>query len=401
MSDLKRVDDVTWEIPPTGGMRVPGRIFASDALMEVAAGDGHPASGQRRPSAGIVEASFAMPDIHWGYGFPIGGVAATDIDDGGWSRRRVGFDICCGVRLLASDLTVDDFRRHRDAIMANLDARIPRGPGTGAIAPESLVPKVLSEGAAAAVEAGYGWEEDLERCEERGTSQGGDPAAISEKAMTRGRGQLGSLGAGNHFLEVQYVDRVVDPEAAEVFGLREGAVTVMIHCGSRGLGHQTCTDHLRLMGQAMARHGITVPDRQLACVPVRSEEGSDYMAALAAASNSPGPTATSSPTPPGSRSPTLSGSRPAKSECASSSTSPTTSPRSSGTRWEGPSSSCACIARAPHVRSGRATPPCPRTSARWASPSSSPDRWEPPRGCCAGSRATRRSTLRPTAPAGS
>lgn len=287
MSDLKRVDDVTWEIPPTGGMRVPGRIFASDALMEVAAmGEATQQVANVAHLPGIVEASFAMPDIHWGYGFPIGGVAATDIDDGGVvSPGGVGFDICCGVRLLASDLTVDDFRRHRDAIMANLDARIPRGPGTGAIAPESLVPKVLSEGAAAAVEAGYGWEEDLERCEERGTSQGGDPAAISEKAMTRGRGQLGSLGAGNHFLEVQYVDRVVDPEAAEVFGLREGAVTVMIHCGSRGLGHQTCTDHLRLMGQAMARHGITVPDRQLACVPVRSEEGSDYMAALAAASN--------------------------------------------------------------------------------------------------------------------
>ena len=287
MTDLKRVGDVVWEIPPSGGMRVPGRIFASDALMEVVAlGEAAQQVANVAHLPGIVEASFAMPDIHWGYGFPIGGVAATAVDDGGVvSPGGVGFDICCGVRLLTSNLTVEEFQRHREAIMANLDARIPRGPGTGAIAPASLVPAVLSKGAAAAVEAGYGWEEDLERCEERGTSAGGDPSAISDKAMTRGRGQLGSLGAGNHFLEVQAVDEIVDPEAAETFGLRQGTVTVMIHCGSRGLGHQTCTDHLRLMGTAMARHGISVPDRQLACVPVRSEEGEAYMAALAAASN--------------------------------------------------------------------------------------------------------------------
>lgn len=266
---------------------MPGRIFASDALMEVVAlGEAAQQVANVAHLPGIVDASFAMPDIHQGYGFPIGGVAATDVEnDGVVSPGGVGFDICCGVRLLGSELTVEEFSRHRDAIMANLDARIPRGPGTGAIAPASLVPRVLSEGAAAAVEAGYGWPEDLERCEERGASAGADRSALSERAMARGRGQLGSLGAGNHFLEVQYVDEVVDPKAAEVYGLREGTVTVMIHTGSRGLGHQTCTDHLRRMGSAMARHGISVPDRQLACVPVRSAEGSAYMTALATASN--------------------------------------------------------------------------------------------------------------------
>ncbi|MFQ5524226.1 MAG: RtcB family protein, partial [Acidimicrobiia bacterium] len=165
------------------------------------------------------------------------------------------------------------------------DRRIPRGAGKGAIAPGHHVPEVLKRGAVAVVEHGYGWEEDLERCEERGTSTGADPAAISGRALSRGMGQLGSLGAGNHFLEVQVVDEVHDSEAAAVFGLAEGMVVVMIHCGSRGLGHQTCTDQLRRMGEAMSRHGIVVPDRQLACVPVQSREGENYLGAMAASAN--------------------------------------------------------------------------------------------------------------------
>ncbi len=285
--ELKRTSDVTWEILPTGGMRVPGRVFASEPLLVKAREDRavqQVANVAHLP--GIVEASMAMPDIHWGYGFPIGGVAATDIAAGGVvSPGGVGFDICCGVRLLASSYTVEDFEARRNEIMAELDARIPRGLGKGAIASRGLVTDVLTKGARAVLDAGYGWEDDLERCEERGTSPGADPKAISQKALDRGGGQLGSLGAGNHFLEIQLVDRIEDATAAEVFGLATGMVVVMIHCGSRGLGHQTCTDQLRLMGAAMGRHGISVPDRQLACVPVRSAEGEEYLGAMAAAAN--------------------------------------------------------------------------------------------------------------------
>lgn len=285
--DMQRISEVAWELLATDKMAVPGIVFASSALMEVI--EQEEALNQVRNVAqlpGIRRASYAMPDIHWGYGFPIGGVAATAVDDGGVvSPGGVGFDICCGVRLLASDFTADDFARNRDRIMDSLDRRIPRGIGQGAIAPESLAPAVLERGAAAALDAGYGWPGDLDRCEEQGTSAGADPASVTDHALTRGRTQLGSLGSGNHFLEVQYVEEIVDPKAADAFGLSEGMVTVMIHCGSRGLGHQTCTDHVRLMGPAMARHGISVPDRQLACVPVRSKEGEAYMKAMATSAN--------------------------------------------------------------------------------------------------------------------
>jgi tRNA-splicing ligase RtcB len=285
--EYRRISEMTWEIPATGGMAVPGIIFASEALMTLVREER--AAEQVCNVAylpGIRRASFAMPDIHWGYGFPIGGVAATEVAAGGVvSPGGVGFDICCGVRLLASNLTEDDFEAHREAIMGQLDRRIPRGIGRGSIAPAALVPDVLSRGAAAALEAGYGWPGDLERCEEQGVSSGADPSAVSEHAVARGRAQLGSLGAGNHFLEIQVVDRLVDLRTAELFGLAEGMLVVMLHCGSRGLGHQTCTDQLRLMGAAMSRHGITVPDRQLACVPVESGEGREYLAAMAASAN--------------------------------------------------------------------------------------------------------------------
>jgi tRNA-splicing ligase RtcB (3'-phosphate/5'-hydroxy nucleic acid ligase) len=287
MDDLVPRGDMVWEIPPRGGMRVPGIVFASRDLLEEA--DVAHTLQQVRNVAhlpGIVTASMAMPDIHWGYGFPIGGVAATDVEAGGVvSPGGVGFDICCGVRLLASRFTEDDFAGRRQVVMAELDRRIPRGLGKGAIAGQALVDAVLVHGARAAVEAGYGDEADLDRCEERGVSAGAEPHRISERARQRGYGQLGSLGSGNHFLEVQVVDDVVDTVAARVFGLAEGMVCVMIHCGSRGLGHQTCTDELKPMGSAMARYGISVPDRQLACVPVRSAEGEAYLGAMAAAAN--------------------------------------------------------------------------------------------------------------------
>lgn len=282
----QRISDYVWDIPRQGDMLVPGRVFASEELMEVAFGDR--ATDQVANVAclpGIVVASFAMPDVHWGYGFPIGGVAAMSVADGVVSPGGVGFDICCGVRLLASRFDESDFLAHRQAVMTELDRRIPRGIGKGAIAPGSLVGEVLAGGAVAALRHGYGWESDLARCEEGGLSEGADPSAITEKAQARGRGQLGSLGAGNHFLELQVVDEVVDDGAAAAFGIEPGMLMTMIHCGSRGLGHQTCTDQLRLMGEAMKRHGIQVPDRQLACVPVESPEGMQYLGAMAAASN--------------------------------------------------------------------------------------------------------------------
>jgi tRNA-splicing ligase RtcB len=284
---LRRVSDVEWVIDPVDGMRVPGRVFASEPLLVKAEEDR--ATSQVANVAhlpGIVGASIAMPDIHWGYGFPIGGVAATDIDSGGVvSPGGVGFDICCGVRLLRSAFTVEDFRRRSDAVMAQLDGGIPRGLGAGSVAAGRLLDAVLERGAAAVLDAGYGWLSDLERCEESGTSAGADPSAVSGRARQRGAGQLGSLGGGNHFLEVQVVDHIGAPAIAEAYGLRVGMVTVMIHCGSRGLGHQTCTDFLKVMGPAMDRHGIEVPDRQLAAVPVRSGEGRDYLAAMAASAN--------------------------------------------------------------------------------------------------------------------
>jgi len=285
--EVERTSDVTWEIPVEAGMRVPGRIFASDALFKAVIRDRaalQVANVAHLP--GIVRASFAMPDIHWGYGFPIGGVAATAVDDGGVvSPGGVGFDICCGVRLLASDFTEDDFNARRDTIMSELDRRIPRGLGKGSIAPAALVPEVLRTGARAVLAAGYGWEGDLERCEERGESPGADPAAIGEQAIARGQSQLGSVGSGNHFLEVQVVEAIHDQDAAKAFGLGAGMVVVMIHCGSRGLGHQTCLDHVRRMSPTMLAYGIEIPDRQLACVPVRSPEGERYLAAMAAAAN--------------------------------------------------------------------------------------------------------------------
>ncbi len=284
---LRRVSDVEWEIAATGSMRVPGRIFASEALLVKAEADR--ATSQVANVAhlpGIVGASMAMPDIHWGYGFPIGGVAATDIAEGGVvSPGGVGFDICCGVRLLSSRFTAAEFGHRSQAVMGELDRRIPRGLGAGSVAAGRLLGDVLERGAAAVLDAGYGWVSDLDRCEEGGTSAGADPGAVSARAKERGVGQLGSLGGGNHFLEIQVVDRIEDEAAADAFGLKAGMVTVMIHCGSRGLGHQTCTDALKVMGPAMQRHGISVPDRQLAAVPVDSREGQHYLGAMAAAAN--------------------------------------------------------------------------------------------------------------------
>lgn len=289
---MKLIEETPYRfrIDPSGDMRVPGVVFASKALLPEAAGD---QSLQQVANVaalpGIVGASYAMPDIHWGYGFPIGGVAATDVRDGGVvSPGGVGFDISCGVRLLAADLSREEFTSVRDKIMDGLARVTPRGAGKGAIWPMSTrreLDRVLTGGARYVVEQGRGTQRDLDRCEEFGAVADADPGQVSDRAVERGLAQLGSLGSGNHFLEVQAVEQVHDDKIAAAFGLREGQVCVMIHCGSRGLGHQVCTDHVRGMERAMPEHGITVPDRQLACVPVDSPEGRAYLGAMAAAAN--------------------------------------------------------------------------------------------------------------------
>jgi tRNA-splicing ligase RtcB (3'-phosphate/5'-hydroxy nucleic acid ligase) len=288
MNELTRVSDVVWEIPATGGMRVPGRVFASDDLIVKAKSDralDQVANVAHLP--GIVGASFAMPDIHWGYGFPIGGVCATDVDAGGVvSPGGVGFDISCGVRLVRSDIAAADARERLEVLVRALE-RIPRGVGGKGLmrlSPAEM-DDVLLRGVEFALEHGSGWPEDVRICEDGGRFEGADPSAVSDKAKERGAPQLGSMGAGNHFVEVQHVDEIVDAEAAEAFGLFEGQVVAMIHCGSRGVGHQVCTDEVRAMDRAMASYGIAVPDRQLACVPVTSPEGERYLAAMAAAAN--------------------------------------------------------------------------------------------------------------------
>jgi tRNA-splicing ligase RtcB len=287
--ELRRLGDHVWEIPRQGGMRVPGRIYASDKLMQDLRDD--PALGQVVNVAhlpGIVGHALAMPDIHWGYGFPIGGVAAVDAEEGAISPGGIGFDINCGVRLIRTGLHADDIATCQARLADALYQAVPAGVGTGgAIATlgRDEQKRVLARGAAWAVGRGFGRESDLEASEEGGCLASADPAAVSDTAFERGRTQVGTLGSGNHFLEVQHVDEVYDERAASALGVSLGQVMVMIHSGSRGLGYQVCDDALRTMSRAMARYGISVPDRQLACVPLDSPEGREYFAAMSAAAN--------------------------------------------------------------------------------------------------------------------
>jgi tRNA-splicing ligase RtcB (3'-phosphate/5'-hydroxy nucleic acid ligase) len=279
-----------WRIEPVGEMRVPGIVFASEELLpEVAEDQALRQVANVATLPGIVEASYAMPDVHWGYGFPIGGVAATDVDDGGVvSPGGVGFDISCGVRLLTSPATAGELAPKLGEVMDRLGATVPRGLGSGGVwhlGGAGELDAVLRLGARAAVDAGLGTEADLAHCEDGGTLPGADPSQVSERAAARGFHQVGSLGSGNHFLEVQVVDEVFDAGGAAGIGLHLDQVCVMIHCGSRGLGHQICSDHVRHMLGAMGRYRIAVPDRQLACAPVRSPEGQAYLGAMAAAAN--------------------------------------------------------------------------------------------------------------------
>jgi tRNA-splicing ligase RtcB (3'-phosphate/5'-hydroxy nucleic acid ligase) len=288
--ELIRETPVRWRIDPRGAMRVPGIVYASEVLLPDVIEDRSMEQVVNVATLpGIVVASYAMPDVHWGYGFPIGGVAATDIQQGGVvSPGGVGFDISCGVRLLVSGLYQADLSRCLPALMDALAARIPRGLGRGAVWPlrgDAELIRVLGGGSRWAVERGVGEARDLDRCEDQGAVGDADPTQVGQRARQRGLGQLGSLGSGNHFLEVQVVETVHDLKIAAAFGLEAGQVTVMIHCGSRGLGHQVCSDHVHAMLAAMGRYQIEVPDRQLACAPVDSPEGQAYLGAMAAAAN--------------------------------------------------------------------------------------------------------------------
>ncbi|MFB7667740.1 RtcB family protein [Kitasatospora sp. NPDC056138] len=288
---LVEESEFRYRIEQADQMRVPGVVYSSKELLPQAAGD--KAMEQVANVAtlpGIVRASFAMPDVHWGYGFPIGGVAATDIDHGGViSPGGVGFDISCGVRLLASGIDRTELGHDRlQHLMDILGHTTPRGMGHGGLwklSGKEEMDDLLVGGARYAVEHGHGVPGDLQRCEDYGVLEGASPGQVSTRAVERGLHQVGSLGSGNHFLEVQAVDHVYDPDTAAAFGLHTGQVCVMIHCGSRGLGHQVCTDHVRTMDQALHRYRISVPDRQLACTPVDSPPGRAYLGAMAAAAN--------------------------------------------------------------------------------------------------------------------
>lgn len=288
---LQRRDAYRWEIPVTykPGMRVPGLIYADENLVTQIQEDQaveQVANAAMLP--GVIRWAIAMPDIHWGYGFPIGGVAAMRLDDGIISPGAVGYDINCGVRLLATHLTDEEVRPRLGALAERLFQNVPSGVGArGRLRlTNAEILEVLRHGAAWAVSRGYGRPGDLGRIESQGTIPGAQPDQVSRKALSRGLDQLGTLGSGNHFLEIQRVEEIHDPHIARVFGLHHpGQVTVLMHCGSRGLGHQVCGDYLEVCGRSLSRYGITLPDRQLACVPLASTEGQAYLGAMAGAAN--------------------------------------------------------------------------------------------------------------------
>ena len=290
---LEQIDEELWEIPAhaRADMRVPARLFADEELVAAVRGDGSLTQLVNVATLpGIVDAALGMPDIHQGYGFPVGGVAATAGPDGVVSPGGVGYDINCGVRLLALPIDVDQLGGRREALVHEISRRVPVGAGGKKDKQRGIagvkLDGVLVDGPRALLEdLGIGAEDDLEATESGGRLEGADPRLVSPRARERGSGQIGTLGSGNHFLELQRIDRVYDADAARDYGLHEGQVTVLIHSGSRGLGHQVCTDYVKRMDAALARHGIELPDRQLSCAPVDSAEGRDYLGAMAAAAN--------------------------------------------------------------------------------------------------------------------
>ena len=286
---LERLDRNRWRIRRHGKMRTDAVVYASRALVEALSGD--QCLQQLTNVAtlpGIVGSALAMPDIHGGYGFPIGGVAAFDVDEGIVSPGGVGYDINCGVRLMRTDLRAEEVRPQLDRLLYALATAVPAGLGSregGVPLDKRDLDKVLTQGARFAVKQGFGARSDLDRIESHGRIPDAYPDDVSSRAKDRGRGQLGTLGSGNHFVEVGEVDRILDEPAAQAMGLELGAITVSIHTGSRGLGHQVATDATRAMIKASKRHGIELPDRQLCCAPVASGEGEQYLSAMACAAN--------------------------------------------------------------------------------------------------------------------
>jgi tRNA-splicing ligase RtcB len=290
MSELRRIDETLWEIPATrADMRVPARVFADEEILAAIEGDRSLEQLENVATLpGIVGAALAMPDIHQGYGFPVGAVAATDVPDGVVSPGGVGYDVNCGVRLLALPLSAEELSDRKEPLVHEISRAVPAGAGKEAkiALRSSELDRVLTEGPTALLDTReIGTADDVAHTESQGRLAGADPAAVSARARERGGAQLGTVGSGNHFIELQRVERLFDETAAASFGLRVGQVTVLIHSGSRGLGHQVCTDYVKRMDAAHARYGIRLPDRQLACAPQTSPEGQAYLGAMASAAN--------------------------------------------------------------------------------------------------------------------
>ena len=290
LHDLTRISEYEWEIPQTfrADMRVPVRIFATAALLEHIAGDKSLEQAVNAATLpGLVGQVVVMPDMHQGYGFPIGAVAATEFPMGVISPGGIGYDINCGVRLLSSSIQAEAAVPYMDTLATLLNRYCPSGVGQEGVVSVSLpeLDRLMREGSGWAKKNGYATDSDLERTEEGGCLEGANPAKVSERAKARGRAQIGSVGAGNHFVEVDKVEAILDPRCASAFGLQQGGLVVQIHCGSRGLGHQVCTDYVQEFQGTVERYGITLPDRELVCAPMDSPQGQAYLGAMRAAAN--------------------------------------------------------------------------------------------------------------------
>ncbi|MGE5399506.1 MAG: RtcB family protein [Ignavibacteriales bacterium] len=288
--ELNKISNELWEVPRHGNMRVPGRIYISEKMIEAELKNDEPIKQVINVAhlPGIQKYSLAMPDIHWGYGFPIGGVAATDLDSGVISPGGVGYDINCGVRLAATSLEYKSIEKMIPKLVGNLFKNIPTGVGASGAIKKVSVPemkRILKNGSHWAVQNGFGRQEDTDFTEEYGRLAQADPDAVFERAIQRGLDQVGTLGSGNHFMEVDVVEQIYDEQTARIFGLFKGQLVILIHTGSRGLGYQVCDDYLKVLLKAGNKYGISLPDKQLACAPVRSGEGEDYLGAMQAAAN--------------------------------------------------------------------------------------------------------------------
>jgi tRNA-splicing ligase RtcB (3'-phosphate/5'-hydroxy nucleic acid ligase) len=288
--DFRQIGPFVYEVPQSyrQDMRVPARFYANSRLLEAIKEDKSLTQLVNTATMpGVVKYALAMPDIHQGYGFPIGGVIATELPDGVISPGGVGYDINCGVRLLGTEMDIEEVRPYLDDLATALDANCPSGVGKGGNIKlkSGELDRLMVEGGRWALGRGYATEEDLERTEEQGRVAGADPNKVSQRAKQRGSGQVGTLGAGNHFVEVDVVDEVFDAQAADRMGLSPGRIVIQIHCGSRGFGHQVCTDYVKRFQKSVHDYGIHLPDRELVCAPISSPEGQDYLAAMRAAAN--------------------------------------------------------------------------------------------------------------------